>query len=305
MKTVGHSGVANGLSATFKILSLICAAAVAQAQSVTNFVTGALWRETWFNVPGFEIVNLLSDWRFPNSPDQAGPVSRFEAPSNAAENYGVRLSGYITVPVSGSYIFYINANDKGVLMLSTNENPARKRVIARELAASEKPRDWITGANQGSRGNPPVNISAPINLITGRWYYVEALMKENCCTDNLGVTWRIPGGGPVSNGTAPIPGTYLAYGALPFGPSLLSAQTRGNPKSVIVTFDMPLDETSAVNPANFTIDQGVAINSVTLLEPAKIRLNTSAIAEGRVYTLTVNHVRNQSVPSTPSQRIPK
>ncbi len=76
----------------------------------------------------------MSDWRFPNSPDQAGPVTRFEAPSNVADDYGMRLSGYLTVPVSGNYVFYINANEKGVLILSTNENPAKKQIVPRELS---------------------------------------------------------------------------------------------------------------------------------------------------------------------------
>jgi hypothetical protein len=100
------------------------------------------------------------------------------------------------VPISGSYTFYIASDDNSELWLSTDENPANKKKIA-YLIGSVTPRNWAPFiASQQS---------APINLVGGRKYYIEALHKEGGGADHLSVAWRQPGGAF----EGPIPGTRL------------------------------------------------------------------------------------------------
>jgi hypothetical protein len=108
-------------------------------------------------------------------------------------------------PTTGSYVFYLCSTHQGALFLSTNANPANKQLIAREPEWNPS-RTWT-----GTTRRPNLeNISAPISLVAGRSYYIEALMKTGTGADNLGVAWRTPGGSVPANGSAPIPGAYLA-----------------------------------------------------------------------------------------------
>lgn len=50
-------------------------------------------------------------------------VHQFESPSNFADCYGVRLTGYLVPPKSGPYRFYLGSEDEGALFLSTDDSP--------------------------------------------------------------------------------------------------------------------------------------------------------------------------------------
>jgi len=78
----------------------------------------------------------------------------------------------------------------------------------------------------------------------------------------------------------------------PAWPVLISAQTLGNLNGVTLEFSLPPDQTSALDPANYTITGGVVVKSVTLITSHKVRLETSLIAEGQIYTLAVSNVRS-------------
>lgn len=71
---------------------------------------------------------------------------------------------------------------------------------------------------------------------------------------------------------------------------------------VRVWFSEPLDPASAQNPANYAISGGVTVTSATLAAPAGyegdhiVDLVTTAQTQGEVYTLTVNHVKDQVTP---------
>jgi hypothetical protein len=167
---------------------------------------GALKREVFLQIPGTILSALTNHARFPGHPDEVGEISEFEAPANVADAYGQKISGYLIPPVTGEYVFYLNSDDQGALFLSTDGTPGNKRLIATEPVWSNS-RYWLATARRSKQEN----ISAPIRLTAGQRYYVEALMKEGAGSDNLAVTWRLPGGPAPVNLAPPIPGTYLAY----------------------------------------------------------------------------------------------
>ena len=141
---------------------------------------GSILREVWFDIEGTAISQLTEDPRFPEQPSETNLVTDlFEAPVDIAENYGQRMHGYLVPPQSGNYTFWIATDDAGELWLSTDENPANRKLIA-SVSGWTSPREWGKEANQES---PPVRLEA------NRAYYVAALQKEGAGGDNLAVRW--------------------------------------------------------------------------------------------------------------------
>jgi uncharacterized repeat protein (TIGR02543 family) len=157
--------------------------------------TGAVTREVWTGITGDRVSNIPTG----STPTFTDTLTSFEAPSNWADNYGTRVRGYITAPVTGSYRFWIASDNASELWLSTSSNPANKQRIAR-VTGQTNSRQWTKESNQRS---------AAISLVQGRIYYVEALHKEGLGNDNLAVGWAKPG----QSTSAPseiIPGTVLS-----------------------------------------------------------------------------------------------
>jgi CSLREA domain-containing protein len=116
----------------------------------------------------------------------ANTVSRLdvlEAPVNRGDNLGTRLQALVTAPTTGTYTFWIASDDNGRLMLSSNSDPANRQLIA-HVDVWTNSEAWDTYASQQS---------APVNLVAGQQYYIEAFSKEGNGGDNLAVAWSGPG----------------------------------------------------------------------------------------------------------------
>ena len=159
--------------------------------------SGSITREVWTGITGNTVANIPVG----TTPNLTDTLPSFEAPTNWADNYGTRLRGYITAPVTGNYIFWIASDDNSELCLSTSDdNPANKVSIASvpEWTAS---RQWNKFPSQKS--------ALPINLTAGQRYYVEVLQKEGDGGDNLAVGWAKPGEA-TSAPSEVIPGSVLS-----------------------------------------------------------------------------------------------
>ncbi len=137
-----------------------------------------------------------------NLPSNATPTStqlitQLETPSNISDYYTQRIRGFLHVPQTGSYEFWLATDDDGELWLSTDSNPANKRRIA-YITGWAGPRDW-TKHTSGK--------SAPVSLIAGQSYYFEVLQSEGGGGDNLAVGWSGPG---LPSGINVIEGRYLS-----------------------------------------------------------------------------------------------
>jgi len=160
--------------------------------------TGSILREYWLNIGGGTAVSdLTGNANYPNSPSGRDQLPSFEAPTNWADNYGTRVRGYLTAPVTGSYVFWVCSDDNSELWLSTNSDPANKVKIAYEPSYSGS-RQWGQSTQK----------SAAINLVAGQKYYIEALQKEGGGGDNLAVGWAKPGQ-PTGTPSEVIPGWVL------------------------------------------------------------------------------------------------
>ncbi|MES2284141.1 MAG: Ig-like domain-containing protein [Bacteroidota bacterium] len=173
--------------------------AIFNASGAGNSCTssGTISRDLWANFTG-----LITELPVNTTPTSTTQLTLFEGPSQAGDNYGSRIRGYICPPATGNYTFWIASDNKSELWLSTNDQPANKVKIA-YASSYTLSREWT---------KYPTQQSNPISLIEGTKYYIEAIHKEATEGDNLAVGWQLP------NGVfeRPIPGTRLS----PFGISL-------------------------------------------------------------------------------------
>ncbi|MDA7558578.1 PKD domain-containing protein, partial [Flavobacteriaceae bacterium] len=148
-----------------------------------NLDSPGITMEQWNGISGTAVSNLTSNSNYPNNPSTTSILDSFEIPTNVRDNYGVKVSGYIKAPTTGSYVFWIASDDNGELNLSTDEDPANKTTIA-TVGAWTNSRQWNKYGSQKS---------APVSLTEGQIYYIEAFMKEQGGGDNLAIGWAKPG----------------------------------------------------------------------------------------------------------------
>jgi hypothetical protein len=194
------TGVASGsysitAKATDNVGNITTSAAVSVTVNSTTTActaTGSILREYWANISGTSVSAIPVN----TAPTSTSQLTSFEAPTDVADNYGQRIRGYMCVPVSGNYTFYIAGDDESELWLSTSDNSAAKQKIA-FVTDWTNSREWTKYASQKS---------AVIALQANTKYYVEALEKEGGGGDNLAVGWITPGASAITV----IPGSVLS-----------------------------------------------------------------------------------------------
>ncbi|MCX8109525.1 MAG: PA14 domain-containing protein, partial [Verrucomicrobiae bacterium] len=165
-------------------------------------------REVWEGIGGTDLASLTNSPAFPNNPTSTNYVTDyFEAPVDVLDNYGQRMHGYVIPPKTGAYTFWIASDDEGALFLSTDDNPANARLIAR-VPGWTSSREWT---------KYPEQQSSPITLTAGKPYYISAMMKEGYGGDNLAVRWQMPDG----TDQGPIVATNLVPYGVSFGPPVI------------------------------------------------------------------------------------
>ncbi|MEL6193559.1 MAG: PA14 domain-containing protein, partial [Bacteroidota bacterium] len=178
--------------ATYKAASPVRRSFNVKAPVTSCTAEGNISATYWYNVGGVSIADIPVN----SAPSEQLLLTSFETAPDAADNYGVRVRGYICAPFTGNYTFWMASDDNGELWLSTDEDPANKTRIA-FVPGWTPSRDWDKYSSQRSD---------PLRLEEGKTYYIEALMKEGGGGDNLAVGWTLPSGAQ----ERPIPGTYLS-----------------------------------------------------------------------------------------------
>ncbi|WP_103071280.1 family 20 glycosylhydrolase [Aquimarina sediminis] len=152
---------------------------------------GILTMERYDNINGITISDLLNAPNFPDNPSSKITLNNFDIPQGAGDNYGARVSGYLSAPETGTYYFWVAGDDHVELSLSTDSSVENKRKIAHHTRWTNH-KQWDKFETQKSIG---------IHLVAGQVYYLEALLKEGGLNDNLSVGWRKPSQG---NGSIPV-----------------------------------------------------------------------------------------------------
>lgn len=146
--------------------------------------TGKVVRQWWSDIAGTAVSDLTSDPRYPDYPEGTELLDLFEGPVDWANNYGTRLYGWLTPPITGDYTFWIAGDDEQQLWLSTDTDPANAALIAR-VDGWTNSREWDISSEQ---------MSHAVSLEAGQKYYIEALGKEAGGGDSTAVAWQPPGG---------------------------------------------------------------------------------------------------------------
>lgn len=204
-------------------------------------VPGFLKFEAYTNITGTAIQGLLDDPQYPNSPGEvlylAGFDTRSAYPTDIHENFGGRITGFVTPPESGEYEFFLRSDDSSQLYLSSDEAEANLQQIAEEFGccnAFQEP-----GASQ---------TSTPIALTAGRRYLIQALYKEGTGGDFCQVAWRKIGDSTPPAQLQPIPAAYLSV-SLPAGGAITITQQPANTSAAqndLATFTVAV--TTTANP---------------------------------------------------------
>ena len=174
--------------------------------------TNSVRREWFTGITGTAIdANLFTVAAYTNNaPNTVDYLAAINSPS-VADNYGLRLTGWLVPRIDGPYRFHIYSDDEGRFLLSTSADAAGLRRVAGYPAGACCNQGVEDGINGMSSTNTVYGIGPDVVLTAGQPYYFEAFVKEGTGGDSLTVTWKPPS----ATGFTNIPGTNLFFGVQP------------------------------------------------------------------------------------------
>jgi len=117
---------------------------VVGASAAQTEVKGKVRVDVYTTMAGTLVSDLTNNLAYPNSPtytvfspnaeypwDETDPAGSL-IPHNLMDNYAIRMSGFLTAPDEGDWVFWISSDDQSALFLSTDDNPANAVEVARE-----------------------------------------------------------------------------------------------------------------------------------------------------------------------------
>ena len=180
----------------------------ASTLDITVLNTGSsVVQEIWTNVPGINVTDIPTG----TPANITNVLGTLQGVTGYGQNYGERVRGYFTPPVTGNYYFWIAGSDSAQLWISDDNNQVNEVLRAwviptpNPLAPPEygtAPQQWNLQTNQQS---------AWLSLVAGQPYYIEILHKAGVDTnDNWSVAWLQD---PTGTNTTPaglVPGYLLS-----------------------------------------------------------------------------------------------
>jgi uncharacterized protein (DUF1800 family) len=158
----------------------------------------AVVREVWLGVPGTNVADIPTSTpaTFTNT------LTSLEGITNFGSNYGERVRGYFTAPVTGNYYFWIAASDAAELWISDDGESVNQIKRANVWPSGTAYHQWNAQTNQQSKW---------LTLVAGQKYFVEILHKAGTTApDHWSVGWLQD---PTGTNTAPsgvVPGYVLS-----------------------------------------------------------------------------------------------
>jgi hypothetical protein len=264
------------------------AGVAASVLDITVLNTGSsAVQEIWTNVPGINITDIPTS----TPANLTNVLGTLEGATNYGDNYGERIRGYFTAPVTGNYYFWIAGSDSAQLWISDDGESVNKVLRA-----------WVTPTNNptapGQNGTSPRqwNLQSSqqspwLVLTAGQQYYFEILHKAGVGTnDNWSVAWLQDPTGTNNSPAGVVPGYPLSryYPPLSVDASgtLYSANLLALPGAVsdgVGTATLRVNSTGTQATLNYTVTNlvgaptGQSINSDPYLnDPAELIFDISA-----------------------------
>lgn len=156
----------------------------------------AVTREVWLGVPGTNVADIPI-----NTPASlTNSLGTLEGITDFGDNYGERIRGYLTAPVTGNYYFWVAGSDSAELWISNDSEPVNK--VRRATVSGSASQQWNLQANQRSGW---------LTLVAGQRYYLEVLHKASVGSgDNWSVGWLQDPTGTNMNVSGVVPGYVLS-----------------------------------------------------------------------------------------------
>lgn len=144
----------------------------------TRFSQTGILQQVWAGISGssIDLINTKS------SVASQQVLADVKTPVNMGGNYGQRLSGYLNVPTSGQYTFWVASDDHSEVRISADMSTSKMEPLARVTG--------YTGVDSWSNNKL---LKRDIQLNAGQYYYFEVLHKEGGGGDHLSVAWEGPG----------------------------------------------------------------------------------------------------------------
>ncbi len=173
-----------------------------QTNSADIIAGAGLLREIWNNINGESLNELLNHPAFKEGRADSKETLAQSHFSEAKEQTGSLIRGYLVPQISGPYRFWISGDDQAELWVSTNSDPELKKKVA----------EVVSYTDPGVYDRFQSQQSDTLILEKGQAYYIEMRHKQGGGGSHLTVGWTLPDG----RIERPIPNTFLA----PFGSSL-------------------------------------------------------------------------------------
>jgi Protein of unknown function (DUF1800)/PA14 domain/CHRD domain/Bacterial TSP3 repeat/Putative Ig domain len=162
-------------------------------------------REVWTGVSGTSVTNIPVNL----PPSSSNVLGSLEGITSFGDNYGERIRGFLTAPVTGNYYFWISANNSAELWISNDSEPVNKVRRAYITKGTTTPHVWNLQASQRS---PWLALKA------GQVYYIEILHKAGIGTgDHWSVGWEQDPSGTNTVPAGIVPGYVLTPYSEPSG----------------------------------------------------------------------------------------
>jgi Protein of unknown function (DUF1800)/PA14 domain/CHRD domain/Bacterial TSP3 repeat len=178
------------------------------------FDTGSsVVREVWDGINGANV----SDIPVAIPATSTNTLGTLEGITDYGDNYGERIRGYLTAPVTGNYYFWLAASDSAELWISNDNEPVNKVKRAWVVPANNPVPPPNNGTASRQWNLQPGQKSGWLSLVAGQKYYIEILHKAAAGTnDNWAVGWVQDSTGTSNAPSAVIPGYVLSrYYPLP------------------------------------------------------------------------------------------
>ncbi len=208
--------------------------------------TGYLLWEQYTDMVGTAVEILETDPNYPSMPARWEYMTAFNTDANGlsqvGDNFGGRISGWITPTETAAYRFFIRSDDSSRLFLSSSADPAAAAGIAWENGCCQA---FLEPAAVDPQGNLSLQTSEPVTLNANTSYYIALLYKEGGGGDWAQVAWRKEGDSTPAGSLTPIPGSFLkAYRAVYEPPVLAKPVVSGGVVSISWTGGGKLQEST-------------------------------------------------------------
>jgi uncharacterized protein (DUF1800 family) len=216
----GTNGVISGipsLAGSFNV-TLTASNLVGVGASVLNILvlnTGSsVVQEIWTNVPGIYVTNIPTS----TSANITNVLGTLQGVTGYGQNYGERIRGYFTPPVTGNYYFWIAGSDSAQLWISDDNNQVNQLLRAWVTPTNNPTAPGQNGTSPGQYNLQSSQQSGWLSLVAGQQYFMEILHKAGTGTnDNWSVAWLQDPTGTNNNPGPVVPGYLLSryYPPLP------------------------------------------------------------------------------------------